>query len=180
MSKSELQNNFLLNYGWSPTAEEKVHFERFCDGIATQEMLEKVLDPKNHPAFESGRRIRPNIATLYSIKDSAIRALYPEMPPQEEKYTYAPPSCFMCIEGEVWDFVWRDKWVTEYIGMCKFCRDGDAEPSPEVMKIIQSKELELSVILLELSIKMLQFKFNTGNFVPQNYFERLSKMAESR
>ncbi|KKM86436.1 hypothetical protein LCGC14_1279150, partial [marine sediment metagenome] len=84
MSKSEIMNNFLLNYGWSPTPDEKNHFEHFCDGIATQEVLEKVLDPKNHPAFESGRRITPNIATLYSIRDSMVRALYPKPPLPEE------------------------------------------------------------------------------------------------
>ena len=179
MSKSEIMNNFLLNYGWSPTPDEKDHFEHFCDGIATQEMLEAVLDPKNHPAFESGRRIRPNIATLYSIRDSMVRALYPKPPLPEETDSVSFPDCLMCVEGEVWDFVWRDKWITEYIGSCKFCSSGDFEPSPEVTQIIQSKELPLGVILLELSIKMLQYKFKTGDLLPESFMGSLASLANS-
>ena len=175
MSKNEIMDNFLLNYGWTPTLEEKNHFERFCDGIATQEMLEKVLDPANHPAFESGRRSRPNIATLYSIKDSMIRAEYNLEPPLPvDQYVYERPKCLLCIEGETWDFVWRDKWVTEYIGPCKFCLEGDSEPSPEIIRIIESTNVPLPSLLLEFSIRLLESKMGTGHL----YFEVFPKVMK--
>ena len=65
-----------MDSGWSPTAEEKAHFQRFCDGIATQNVLERVLDPDNHPAGKEGRRYRPNIATLYAMKDKIVRDMF--------------------------------------------------------------------------------------------------------
>ena len=180
MSKTEIKNNFLLNYGWSPSRDEKEHFERFCDGIATQEMLEKVLDPQNHPAFESGRRIRPNIATLYAIKDSTIRAdFYPGPPTQAEEFSYEKPNCLMCIEGEVWDFVWREKWVTEYIGSCKFCSNGDAEVSPEMLQIIQSRNIPLPDILLEFTIRLLENKLETGLQISQDFTVTMKHLANS-
>ena len=74
--KSDLINNYLMNYGWTPTDDEMAHFQHFCDGIATQEVLERVLDPDNHPAGKDGRRFKPNIATLYAMKDKIVRDMF--------------------------------------------------------------------------------------------------------
>ena len=65
-----------MNYGWTPTDDEMAHFQHFCDGIATQEVLERVLDPDNHPAGKDGRRFKPNIATLYAMKDKIVRDMF--------------------------------------------------------------------------------------------------------
>ncbi len=180
MSKSEIQNNFLLNYGWSPSADEKVHFERFCDGIATQETLEKVLNPDNHPASKNGRRYQPNIATLYALKDKIIREMYDFSQATSERDFQAEFDaetdgwgCLYCCDGDVWDLVWTGKrYSLETIGRCKRCRQGDAEVRPEIIAKVETSKIPAARIAGAIFMGLYTYRWKTGGELPQEALTR--------
>ena len=148
-TKNQLMNQFIVTYGWKPTQAERDDFEYFCDGIATPEVLERVLDPKNHPSFKDGRRPQPSVPTLYNIKhkiitemfdfkeQSSVRDFYAEFDAEMEGW-----GCQYCCGGQVWDVVWKEiRWSLERTGLCKHCSQGDFEPRAEVISIMKAKKV---------------------------------------
>lgn len=169
MSKTDIQNNFLLDYGWSPTPDEKAHFQRFCDGIATHEVLERVLNPDNHPAGKEGRRYRPNIATLYAMKDKIVGEMYDFQTRSGERDYFAEYDaelegwgCLYCADGVVWDLVFTKRWSLEVTGVCKHCKDGDMEPRPEIVAKMKASNIPCLSIAGHVLMGLYVYRWKTG------------------
>ena len=169
-SKPEIQNDFLLNYSWSPTPDEKQHFQHFCDGIATPEVLAKVLDPNNHPASDKGRRYKPNIATLYAIKDQIIRDMYDFREKSGERDWFAEYDaeiegwgCLYCCDGRVWDLIWVEKrWSLEDIGQCSICSNGNTLPRSEIIAKMEASKIPCMNIAAHLSLGIYVYRIKNG------------------
>lgn len=170
MDRNEIQNEFLMNYGWSPNSTEAAHFQRFCDGIATTEILIKCLDPKNHPTGTGGRRFKPNVATLYAIKDDILKKLYDFKELSGERDYYAEYDaeiegwdCLYCCQGRVWDLVWsNNRWSLEDIGKCSICSNGDTVPRPEIIAKMEASKIPCLHIAGHLFLGIYAYRIRYG------------------
>ena len=103
-----------------------------------QKAVEYALDPRNHPHI-SGSVPRPKLPTLMRLAFEGTRQ-EPKVYPKEEYYRPIEEpidECMYCVDGEVHNLVWRDKWEMEAIGQCKHCSSGDAECHPGIVAVSQ-------------------------------------------
>ena len=166
--KSDLVNEFYQHYG-KPTAEERRHFEYFCDGIATEEVLAKVLDPHNHPSFQDRRRPKPSVPTLYNIKDDIIREMFDFSAKSGERDFFAEYDaevkdwgCLYCADGVVWDLVFNKRWSLEVTGVRKHCKNGDKEPRPEIVAKMKASNIPCLSIAGHILMGLYAYRWKTG------------------
>ena len=150
MSRKLMMDKFCIEYGWIPKAPEMEHFRQFCDEIKFDEILKKVLEPENHPKTESGRVLRPNIATLRYLSQQFIQEAA-QTRQRDEMATVEGDECFYCTAGYVME-IYESKGVSfsRVKGRCR-CRRGDytgplskrtpVEPSQEVQDYARKEKM---------------------------------------
>lgn len=125
MNQKQLVDKFCFDYGWSPRDGELSHFNKFCDGIKSIDILRKTLDMRNHPKTETGRMFRPNTATLWSIAQDFINEKAAEKHRETMSNVSPGEHCFYCTYGHVIEIQERvGLWSTYVMGRCE-CSQGD-------------------------------------------------------
>ncbi len=150
MTVMELIQSHFSRYETDPSEKVLKDHVDWAMGL-NQKAVEYALDPRNHPHI-SGSVPRPKLPTLMRLAFEGTRQ-EPKVHPTDRYYRPIDDvidECLYCVNGEVNDLVWRDKWVTKAIGRCKHCSGGDTECHPGIIAVAQRWQMHCTYVIFKL------------------------------
>ncbi len=126
MNKDLIIQKFCVDYDVKRDGETYNNLTLFADEVFSTEILAKVLDSSNHAMSDTGRKIRPNIATLRVLLGQYINERAEQKRLETMSGVTPDEYCFYCTAGYVLGIQQRmGLWgSTLTIGRCE-CKQGN-------------------------------------------------------
>ena len=132
-----------------PQSLDSHHMEAYlglAQEITSDKFFREAFNQKNYP----DSKFRPSTRDVRQLWQSLMRdSVEDDRIERSHQYQYIPAGCLYCIDGEVNDLVWRDKWTVEAIGRCS-CSGGDAECHPGIRAVAKRWDMHCMQVMFKI------------------------------